>query len=78
MIYVVSTSEGDTFVKEVTEQELVKNLDEGRYGEPEFVKDVKGRDGDTENWEDKLLIIKGEIITPKPRAKVVNWEIPEK
>ena len=68
--FVVLNVEGDTIVNEVSKDELIRRLGEGSYNEG-FVEELTY--SDTDCWNDKALIIKGEIVVPKTK---VSYEVP--
>ena len=69
--FVISDSEGDTFIDLVSEETLLKRLEEEYYGE-----DVKFKSsfGDSEELN-QILIIKGEIVVPTPVKKVIKYRM---
>ena len=77
--YVIHNSDGDTFVEEVTKEELIEKIepedgdDAGYYGPVGFLSKVSERD--TNYWGDNILIIKGEIITPEPKEVIKTFDI---
>lgn len=69
--FVVYNSDGDTYVKHVTEEQLTKQLNENYYG-----REVINRiDNDDTNYWDGMLIIKGEICVPKKVEVVTKYEV---
>jgi len=73
--YIINNSDGDTTVSEVTKEELLKriNPEDPYYGDKRFLQKISKND--TNYWGDNILIIKGNIITPKPKEKVVTYDI---
>lgn len=72
--FVISNTDGDTYVQEVSKQELEDNLNEDYYGEDvEFLS--KTPHDDTNYWGEKYLIIKGTVIVPKAKEKVTKFEV---
>lgn len=74
--YVIKNSDGDTYVEEIDKQELLNRLDpeDPYYGTLEFLKTIP-KNGDTNYWGDKLLIIKGEIVVPKAIEVATKYEL---
>tara|TARA_Y100000310_G_C20618632_1_gene782030 strand:+ start:673 stop:903 length:231 start_codon:yes stop_codon:yes gene_type:complete len=71
--YIIYNSEGDTHVKELTKQELLERLNDEEYGDVKYLRWINK--SDTNYWESKLLIIKGEIVTPTEKKTVTEWDI---
>jgi len=73
LYFIISNSE----IEQVSEEELLNRI------RPEDVACYYGRVGflevieesDTNYWGDNILIIKGEIVTPKPKKVVETFEI---
>ena len=76
MYMVISNGEGDTSVRVFTEEELKHALAVNYWGDVGFVdiNDLKD-DPDTNYWCDKILIIKGEIVLPKPIEVVTAYQL---
>lgn len=74
--FVIRNSDGDTTVEEVTGDELRKrlNTEDPYYGSREFF-DKMPTERDTNYWGNNVLIIKGEIVTPKPKEVVTRYDI---
>ena len=74
--FVIHNFEGETGVDQISKQELIerlKNNDSSYYGQEGFLEEIK--DPDTNYWGRNLLIIKGEIIMPKPIEVVNEYEV---
>ena len=76
--FVISNSDGDTYVTEETEASLLEQLNPDEHGDVELVagnalKTIPNMD--TGYWRGKFLIIKGEIVTPKTVEVVTRFEI---
>ena len=75
--YLIYNSDGDTFVCEMTEENIQKHLDEQLECKEErragFLDGISNND--TNYWGNNELIIKGKIVTPKAKAVVTKMEI---
>jgi len=77
--FIISNSDGDTSVDPVTKEELIKRItpEEGEgenyYGNCGFLSKID--DIDTNYWGDNILIIKGEIIAPRPKEIVKTFDV---
>ena len=77
--FIISNSDGDTTVQQVSKDELLKRIqpDDGEdccyYGCVGFLEAIK--EADTNYWGENILIIKGEIVTPKPKRVIETFEI---
>ena len=72
--FVISNSDGDTYIEEMDEAGLLEKLNLDEYGDVEldFSKALSSLDSaDTNYWQDGFLIIEGEIVTPQA-IKVVT------
>lgn len=72
--YLIHNSEGDTTVDELTDIELLERLAENYYGDNDF-HDKIPNDNDTNYWGMKMLVIKGEVITPEPKEVVTSYKL---
>jgi len=75
--FVIDNSDGDTYVRQMTRTQVEQMLVEwDEMGEQagEFLSEVP--EADTNYWGGKTLIIKGEIVIPKPVETVTTWEVP--
>ena len=75
MYYIIHCSEdGEISVSEFTEEKLLVELNDDYWGTNGFIEKI---DSDNpQEWDaDKLLIIKGEIIKPKPKKIVDTYEL---
>ena len=72
--FVIHNIDGDTYVDVLSAQELTERLNENYYGRSvEFLDTVSNHD--TNYWGDGHLIIKGEIVIPKPVETVTKYEV---
>ena len=73
--FVIHNSDGETKVDTLTREELTKRLNEEYYGDaPQFLEELDKR-SDTNYWLGAYLIIKGEIIIPKPVKVIEEYEL---
>lgn len=74
MYFMISNSDGDTYITPVTKTELLKELEDRNV---EFLnKEELDADHDSNYWgENVLLIIKGEVIVPKPKEIIKSYEL---
>ena len=72
--FIIYNSDGETRVNVLTKEELTKRLNEEYYGDDvEFLGKID--ENDTNYWGDAILIINGEIITPKPVEAFKGYEL---
>jgi len=71
--FIIHNGDGDTNVDVLTREELTKRLNEEYYGDVGFLREITEKD--TNYWGDALLIIKGEIIIPKPVKVIEEYEL---
>ena len=82
MYFVITNSDGDTHVTPVSKETLMKeitpdedgNTDYGHIDNITFL-DAIPENTDTNYWGSGILIIKGDIVTPKPKKVVETFEI---
>ena len=68
MYFVIHNSEGDAYVESISEAELIERLNPDEngdfyYGKGSYLNEIS--ETDTNYWGCNILIIKGEIVTPK-------------
>lgn len=73
--FVISNSDGETTVNCYTKQQLDAQLNDEGWSKREFIQPGEGALGDTNYWNGKILIIKGEIVAPKAVTRVTQFEI---
>ena len=79
--FIIHNSDGDTSVKPTTKEQFLKDIADGDYDLPisgvTFIEDLDDVENlDTNYWpENSYLIIKGKIVTPKPKEIVTEYEI---
>ena len=72
--YVISNSEGDTTVEEMSKEKLIERLEEGYYGGVDSLISIP-ENNDTNYWGNNILIIKGSIVRPKEKKVVTKYNI---
>lgn len=72
---IMSNDEGGVYINECTKKEVLDRLDpESGYGEQIFCPTIPSTS--SENWkENQGIIIKGEIVVPKPKEVIKEWDI---
>lgn len=76
--FLILNSDGDTIVEEYTKEELEKELNEWVEDskDPSSIKFLNHIDDkDTNYWGRNMLLIKGEIITPKAKEVVIKFSL---
>jgi hypothetical protein len=77
--FIIYNSDGDTNVRQVDKETLIKRIqpegDEGNcsYGKVGFLDKIDN--SNTDYWGDNVLIIKGEIVTPRPKKVILTFDI---
>ena len=66
--------DGEVRLEQTTKEKLLKSLNNKDYGDLEFLHNIKDNN-DPQYWGYKGLIIKGEIVNPKPVATVTQYEV---
>jgi len=72
--FVITNSDGDTHVSQITKEDLLEKLNENYWGSRVFF-DKMPKDSDTNYWGDSVLIIKGEIVAPSEEKVVTQYKI---
>lgn len=71
-----SDEDGEVTISNFTEEELLKELEENTWETKGFITTISDTYQDLQNLDsDKLLIIKGEIVKPKPKNIVKSYEL---
>jgi hypothetical protein len=77
--FVISNSDGDTYVEALTKSQLLTKLKEEYEDEDEKVEymSLNGvmKESDTNYWGEKLLIIKGSVVKPFDKEVIVKKEV---
>lgn len=66
--FIIQNHDGDTTVERATKEEVERRLNE----EDLETHSEAPKDADTNYWGEKALIIKGEIVSPKPSGLTVD------
>jgi len=75
MYFLIRNSDGDTSVTPMTKDQLLKSLNDEDFGsDVKFLSEVPSYE-DTNYWGGKALLIKGEVVTPTPKEKVIEYTI---
>lgn len=73
--FVIKSNEDGISIESVSEQELLEGLHDNSYGEsPSFTEKLPNKPIDLSE-ESKLIIIKGEIVVPKPKFVVKEYKL---
>lgn len=73
--FVITNSDGDTTVEEMTKQELIEAIEEGRWGRERMCLENIPENNDTNYWGESILIIKGKVVRPLPEQVVTKYTI---
>jgi hypothetical protein len=75
MLFIISNSDGDTYVKMVEEETFLRDVENGYYGSNAYVLDAIPTD-DVNYWpEGSILVIRGQIMKLRPKEKVISYEL---
>jgi hypothetical protein len=69
--FVISNSDGETTVTELSKEQLLKRVNDGEYKKVLSVPDNE----DTNYWGDNVMIIKGTIVKPRAEQVVTKYSI---
>lgn len=70
--FVIRNSDGDTFVHQLTKEQLLRNLNYGEYRDA-FKK--LPAESDTNYWGEGVLIIKGTVVAPRAEEVITKYDI---
>lgn len=75
-IFVIRNSDGDTYVEQTTEEKFLKDLAAGEYGGRHCLtaEDAKKK-ADTNYWGNGMLVIRGEVVIPKPIESITKYTL---
>ena len=72
--FVIHNSDGDTTVEAVNKEELLERIEENYYGEV-LPFDRLPQNNDTNYWGNRILIIKGKIVSPVAKQIITKYNI---
>ena len=75
MYFVITNSDGDTNVTPFTKEALEAAIAENYWGEDVTYLEKIPNPTDTNYWGVSVLIIKGDVVVPKPVETVIKYEI---
>jgi hypothetical protein len=67
------SEDGDVSITQHDRESLVKSISNGEYKNATFINSVPGVD--PQYWGGQVLVIKGEIVVPKPKEVVMEYDI---
>lgn len=70
--FMIYNFDGDTMVKTYDKATLQQEID-NECNDYDFLSKIP--DDDTNYWDEKVLIIKGQIVVPKPVQTVTKYEL---
>jgi hypothetical protein len=71
--FVISPGEGDPRIEPLTREELTRRLSEGYYGDVGFMGSLRNKN--INEWGDNIMIIKGEVVIPRPVEVVKRYDV---
>lgn len=71
--FIYCSEDGDVSVQQYEKADIERCITEKDYGDIGYFEKLE--ESDPQYWDDKALIIKGEIVTPKPVRTVEKFEI---
>jgi len=75
--FIISNSDGDTTVTEMSKEELLLAIEENYWGDrtPMTLQDYHESRSDTNYWGESIMIIKGNVVVPTPKQVITKFEI---
>ncbi len=73
--FIINNSDGDTCIDCISKEELLKRINEEYYGSHKNFLDVMPTESDTNYWGDNILVIKGNVVSPKAEQVVTKYNI---
>ena len=70
--FVIRNSDGDTTIEQMTRTDLLRRLNNGDY--PNIFAKIPSST-DTNYWEEKVLIIKGTVVSPEVKQVITEYTI---
>jgi len=75
--YLIHNSDGDTFVQEFSKEKALKEIEDASWDGERQVEVLDSIANEcTSSWGDKILIIKGEIVTLQKKEIVTKYDLP--
>lgn len=74
--YVIQSTEDGIRIEQVAEAELTRRLNGEWYGGGVRWADKMPAETDPNYWSGASVIIKGELVTPKPVSVTTEWKLP--
>ena len=72
--FLIENSEGDVTCEVLTKAEVLERFDEDDWGPPpDYATAVP--DSNLNRWGGKAVLIKGEVIVPKPVQRITEWTL---
>lgn len=78
MYFLITANEdGETYVTQISNiEKFLQELADGDYGKsPKFLSDRREFSTDTNEWNGAMLLIKGEVVVPKPMEVVTKYSV---
>lgn len=75
MYYLIRNDDGETFVREMTKEQIEAFVNDHLI-KSDLCWHIAPSNTDTNYWGGKYLIIKGQIVVPKPVEVVKRYELP--
>jgi hypothetical protein len=71
--FIITNSDGDTTVTEMTKTQLLRAIEENYWGDRVCLADIPR--SDTNYWGESILIIKGKVVIPEPEQVITKYKI---
>ena len=73
---ITANEDGETTVAQIRDIDaFLKELVDGEHGDPGFIDGHKPWPADPANWKGAMMLIRGELVTPKPVEVVTKYKI---
>ncbi len=77
MYFVIHIHADGVSIEPLTHVEIEQRLDRGHYPNVTMTADLSDRLHELDNMDiGKVIIIKGEVVEPKPVKYITRWEVP--
>lgn len=74
-ILILSNEDGETRIEQLERDVLLKRLNEGYWGDLEFVTDLEDVSNDPAYWGRRALLVEGQLVAPRPEQTVTSWTL---